>query len=300
MNLQQPIFREVVTRRLAFPEELTEAVTIIRPYDWMIVGTLAAILLAAILWSAIATVPITIHGEGILRGTDTATVLAPRSGMVRRICVGSGIVDAGTILMEILPDSLPIGKRTQTLITGTCAGSLDNHTTTIQVAAPFRARLVEIRANLGDQVTSNTPLLVLAPADQPLQAVLFVQQNLAHRIRPGQVVRLTSEMFPSGNRGTYLFGKVSQVSSNSLPDSGLRQVLDREDLVRDFIFRGLRVRVDVSLDGYGDNHGDLEISSSKDLGSMMPVGARVVSDILVARERPIVWFLRRARLSGSE
>lgn len=208
MNPQQPIFREVVTRRLAFPEELTEAVTIIRPYDWLIVGTLAAMLLAAILWSAIATVPITIHGEGILCGAGAA--------------------------------------------------------------------------------------------DQPLQAVLFVQQNLANRIRPGQVVRLTSEMFPLGKRGSYLSGNVSQVSSHFVSDSGLRQVLDQEDLVRDFIFRGLRVRVDVSLDGYSDNHSDLEMSPSKDLGPTAHVGARVMGDILVARERPIVWLLRRARLSESE
>jgi hypothetical protein len=301
MDHQQSVFREAVTRRLAFPEELTEAVTIIRPYDWMIVGALTVILLAAFLWSLIATVPITIHGEGILRAPGTATVLAPRSGIVRRICVGDGVVDAGAVLMAILPDGLPVSERAQKVVTNACAGGQDGHTPLIQVAAPFRARLIEMRANSGDQVTINMPLLVLAPADQPLQATLFVQQNLAHRILPGQAVRLTSEMFPVDKRGGYLLGKVTQVSFHSLSDSGLRQTLDQEDLVRDFIFRGLRVRVDVSLYGYVDSHRDSEMSSSKDLDSTAQVaGARVVGDILVARERPIVWILRHARLRGSE
>lgn len=275
MDRQQPIFREIVTHRLAFPEELTEGVTIIRPCDWMILGTFAMILLAAILWGSIDTIPDTVYGQGIIRYAGTTPVFAPQSGVVRSISVGNGIVDAGTTMVELIPSSLPAAESPRTA--------------TIRLAAPFRARVVEVIATPGDRVTTNTPLYVIAPAGQPLQAVLFVQPNLAAGIRPGLKVQLKSGAYAPGKEANPLSGKVSWISSYPSSDSGLRQVLDQEVLVRDCIARGLRLRVDVMLDEYGDHNS-----------GNPPFGASVGGDILVSREHPILWLLRPTQVKGSE
>jgi multidrug resistance efflux pump len=282
---------------LAFPEELTEAVTITRRSDWLILGTLAALLLAGILWSSIDTLPVTAQGEGILRVAGSITVVAPRPGVVSRICVDGGIVEAGTVLVEIYPGSLPVPEPPALQASSACEMNQGNRGPAIRVTAPFRARLVEVRAAPGDQVTTNMPLAILVPADQPLQAVLFVQSNLVGRIRAGMPVQLTSET-SSTEKGGYIFGRVSHVPASPESDAGLRQLLDEERLIRDCIVRGLRLRVDVSLDEHENHHSTLP--TAQDLKSDAPLGATIVGDILLAREHPIVWLVHSAQVSGSE
>jgi hypothetical protein len=67
MQEQGKIFRKVAVDRLSSPDELTEMASFTRPYDWLILCVVGALLLGAIVWSSVAKLPIMTEGSGVLQ-----------------------------------------------------------------------------------------------------------------------------------------------------------------------------------------------------------------------------------------
>ena len=70
MQEQGKIFRKVAVDRLSSPDELTEMASFTRPYDWLILCVVGALLLGAIGWSSVAKLPIMTEGSGVLQRSE--------------------------------------------------------------------------------------------------------------------------------------------------------------------------------------------------------------------------------------
>lgn len=83
--------RRTPPQRLQSPEELDRLVTITTPLGWFALGTVGFVVLAAVVWGFVGSVPTTVSGEGILlRGGRIANVVALGTGKVATLDVAVG------------------------------------------------------------------------------------------------------------------------------------------------------------------------------------------------------------------
>lgn len=95
-------------QRLQSPEELDRLVTITTPLGWFALGTVGFVVLAALVWGFIGSIPTTVNGKGILlRGGRIATVVSLGTGKVSQLDVGVGDkVQAGQVVGAITQPTL--------------------------------------------------------------------------------------------------------------------------------------------------------------------------------------------------
>jgi HlyD family secretion protein len=94
--------------RLRSPEELDRLVTVTTPLGWFALGTVGFVVLAALLWGFVGSIPTTVQGDGILlRGGRIASVVALGTGKVTELSVQVGDrVHAGQIVGSITQPTL--------------------------------------------------------------------------------------------------------------------------------------------------------------------------------------------------
>jgi HlyD family secretion protein len=74
------IFRKVALDRLASPEQLDQLMQVTTPKGWLGLGTLGALLIAAVIWSIIGTIPERIPGQAILLRSGGVFEVVSQSG----------------------------------------------------------------------------------------------------------------------------------------------------------------------------------------------------------------------------
>jgi multidrug efflux pump subunit AcrA (membrane-fusion protein) len=285
IDKREDVFRKRVVARLSVPDELTEPLAIARPRDWLILAGLGLIVGSAIVWAAIGRLAVTVQGAGVLHSSAaTQEIRATVPAQVLRVRAVSGAtVDAGSPLIELQPATLRKSD-------GTARDQNGNQNAKLQtIVSPFRARVVEIAVKPGDDISADTRLLTLEPADAELQAVLFLPDSMAGQIHSGLEVWLSPKAFPAQQYGL-LHGIVSNVAPSPTSDAGVKQLLRDEAFARSCLQQHMRVRVDVKLrrdEGQPDRHWP----SGNGADQPLDTGAQVNGEIVLNRERPIQWVL---------
>ena len=80
---QRKIFRQQALEQLSSPEQLDQLLQVTSRKSWIAIGTLAAGVLAALVWSVLGQIPITVDGTGIL--VHPRRVVSLQSPASRRI-----------------------------------------------------------------------------------------------------------------------------------------------------------------------------------------------------------------------
>lgn len=90
------------------PEELDRLVTVTTPLGWFALGTVGFVVLAALVWGFVGSIPTTVKGDGILlRGGRIASVVALGTGKVASLTVAVGDrVTAGQVVGSITQPTL--------------------------------------------------------------------------------------------------------------------------------------------------------------------------------------------------
>lgn len=102
------VFRKVSLERLASPEQLDQLLQVTRPSGWLALGSLAAILVAALVWGFAGTIPTEARGGGmLLRRGGVSDLVAAASGQVEELLVAVGDpVEKGQVVAKIRQDGL--------------------------------------------------------------------------------------------------------------------------------------------------------------------------------------------------
>lgn len=97
------IFRKKSLERLASPERLDELMQITSPRLWIALASVAALLLFALIWGVVGSIPTKVQGQGIiLKNGGLFAVSALDSGQVRSINAKVGeVVDAGQVIAHL-------------------------------------------------------------------------------------------------------------------------------------------------------------------------------------------------------
>ncbi|MEP9380562.1 NHLP bacteriocin system secretion protein [Aquabacter sp. CN5-332] len=157
MSGSDPLFRPQAVASLAVGDDHHDALRVMRPRLWGAGLALVALVVGAVAWSAVFTVPISVDGEGIVLSPGRIIdVVADATGQIRELTVGPGdIVELGMVVARVEQPDLRLKL-------GVARGELDD-------ALRFRDALVRFQereaaeekavrtarlASLGDRVAA--------------------------------------------------------------------------------------------------------------------------------------------------
>jgi len=102
------IFRKVALERLSSPEQLDQLMQVTRPQGWLALAALLALILAALAWGVLGSIPTEALGQGILlRQGGVSELVAAGSGQVEEVLVRVGdTLEKGQAVARIRQESL--------------------------------------------------------------------------------------------------------------------------------------------------------------------------------------------------
>lgn len=91
------LFRQAALDRISSPDQLDQAVRVVRPIHGVGVVAVLVIVLAGFVWSVLSTAPVSVRGQGILLSAEgVAVVSSPSEGRIESILIEPGdVVRAG-------------------------------------------------------------------------------------------------------------------------------------------------------------------------------------------------------------
>lgn len=100
---ENQLFRKAAIEKLASPERLDVLMQVTSPVGWVAVGTVAFILVCAVVWSVFGSIPYRIVGEGILmRGGGLRELRASGEGVITKLNLTlDGSVKSGQLVAEV-------------------------------------------------------------------------------------------------------------------------------------------------------------------------------------------------------
>lgn len=102
------IFRKVALERLSSPEQLDQLMQVTNPRGWLALGAFGALLLAALSWAVLGSIPTDATGEGILlRQGGVSNLVAAEPGQVEELLVSVGdVIEKGQVVANVRQEEL--------------------------------------------------------------------------------------------------------------------------------------------------------------------------------------------------
>ena len=164
------IYRRRALERISTPEQLDRAVRVTSPQRWIALSSLLLVVLAALLWAFIATVPTKLTGPAYLLPLGgLREVEAPISGTLEELDVAQGDhVVSGQIVAKVRS---PEGS-------------------SVIVTAPTTGVVNETDAVIRSYVGAGERLALVEPVGWPLVLYSYVPTDSAADLAPGTPVRI--------------------------------------------------------------------------------------------------------------
>ena len=157
--MSSKIFRKASLQRLSSPEQLDQMIQVTNPRGWIALATVGGLLLTAILWSFLGSIPTKVQGRGIL---------IKSGGVFEVVSVGSGqVTDIAVEVGDEVTEGQAIAR----------------------IAQPqLREELQQARANLRELKAQYASVQRFSRQDLQLQTTYVEQQraNLEQSIRIGE------------------------------------------------------------------------------------------------------------------
>jgi HlyD family secretion protein len=103
LEQKRHLFRKESLERLSSPERLDQLMEVVNPKSWISLASLGLLITAALLWSILGRIPITVEGRGILIYPRTVVPLQSKSsGQLIALTIGVGdVVKEGQVIGTI-------------------------------------------------------------------------------------------------------------------------------------------------------------------------------------------------------
>ena len=271
------LFRAKALRRLSSPDQLDQLVRITSPRSWLALVALAAVIVAALVWSVAGSVPRTVSGEAILTEPGGITnVPVTAAGLIFGVEVAPG---------EVISEGQVVARLHPTTSAGTPAA-----TTAIPVTSPRDGRVVELLASPGDIVDVGDLIISIEGADDVVVAYVYVPDGPGKQVEPGMRVQLSPASVDASQYG-YLIGRVERVSEYPATERGLTQLLSNDQLVQRFLDEGPTLQVIVTLEEDPATPSGYRWSSPEGPPFEVSHGTLATGAIVLDEQRPIDFVL---------
>jgi multidrug efflux pump subunit AcrA (membrane-fusion protein) len=298
-------YRQIALERLSSPEQLDQVLQVTHLRSWLALTALGVLLLMALVWSVVGTIPTKISAPGMLiRPGGLFDLFAPGEGNVVDVLVKEGqVVEKGQVVARLNQPSLAAEVEDARIhIAGMTAGSDERReaeralavveqrlATASLVRSPHPGRILEIKVRPGDVVGRGAPIVSLQLADQEgtgIQAVVYVPAANGKSVLPGMPVQISPTTAAREEYG-FLIGRVTYVSEFPSTREGMMRVLANEGLVANLSAQGAPFAVWAELLPDPSSRSGYRWSSSK--GSQLTVNSGTLCEVFITtrEQRPI-------------
>jgi hypothetical protein len=212
--MTRSIFRKVALERLSSPEQLDQLMKITTPRSWLALTGFAFILVAALVWAFVGSIPTQVSGPVIFIKTGgIKNIVSSESGQIRQILVEAGdVVVQGAVIAEVVGDE---GGQPA------------------EVISPYNGRILEVRLDNNSIVDRGTPLvsLELVGDNIQLEAVMYVSSVEGKKLSSGMDVQLVPSTVRPEEFG-FMYGKITSIGQFPATSQGILRLLGSEDLVQ--------------------------------------------------------------------
>lgn len=240
------IFRKTATDRLSSPEQLDKLLIVISPKFWLGLICILVLLVASVIWMAVATIPVQVNFKGIVSNPQGLLAIHSKiSGSIATMPIQKGqAVSKNDVLftLTVLDLDQKIQSKQDEIrliqkdIESTSKGNADNPSLTNLrlkmldaqsqldtlekekqnwvVTSPINGVLDRLEVNLGDIITPSTVLVIiqqnLAKGEKP-QVFSYIPLEYQNRIVPGMDADIDILTFDPNVHNSF-HGKVIHVS----------------------------------------------------------------------------------------
>jgi HlyD family secretion protein len=163
-------------------------------------------------------------------------------------------------------------------------------TETTRVLAPATGRITELRVTERMTVQAAQSLFGVEPAGDGLEARLYVPSRQGKLVEPGMPVRLEPATAPRAEFGA-LLAEMSWVAAFPATPSGMRSVLQNEELVRSFLRGGPPFSARAELLPDPGSASGYRWTSEAGRGLALSSGTPVRATVVVRRQAPVTLLL---------
>lgn len=316
--MSQGLFRDVSLQRLSSPEQLDELIKVTSPRAWFALVAIGCILISAIAWGFLGSIPAKIYGHGILLNDGGVIYIKHHtSGQVidNRFKLGD-LVKKGDIVARIevpqlvaeiisLQSSLYEMEGNQRVDTPEYK-SVEKKVIQLQqelvyksqIVSQIDGRILEMNLNKGSIIQPGEPLVTLEQysGTVKMEAVVYVPAERGGIIQPGMEAQVSPAIVNKEEHG-FMLGRVISVSEYPATTQSMMQTLGNENLVS--LLAGQGAPLMVRIDLIRDDNTESGYKWSSPGGPPMSIhsGTIVQSAVIINREKPInmvIPLLKRA------
>lgn len=264
--LQPGKFRHKALQRMSSPEQLDQMLRVTLPRRWLGLAGLLILVAAAVVWSAIATVPTTLSGPGyLLPQGGLREVQAPSSGIVGGLSTSTGLHVVSQQQIGTVTDA---------------AGHA------VAVRAPETGIVTEADTVDHAYVTAGDRLGLVQPVGWPLVVYDYVPTDVAADLRAGVEVHVN---FGAGIGQAFGFaeGHVASVSQFPATVERLQFILQDSSTIDSVRKLGPSNEVVISMDQSASTPSGLVWGSGSGPGGALPAGLPSKVTFVVGSHHPI-------------
>lgn len=154
MSDPKKLFRKAALDKMASPERLDEMMEVTAPAGWMALLALGLVLVGAVIWGVVGSIPIKVQGQGILiRGEAVLDVTAASGGRISEISVGTGdIVEPGDVVAKIAQPDLALRiQNTEEELQSLLSQSEQQKTSSGRIVAQLEQQRRDLREKVSTQ-----------------------------------------------------------------------------------------------------------------------------------------------------
>lgn len=277
------IFRPGPLEKLSNPEQLDTLLVVVTPKMWISIVCLLILLFCFVLWAIFGSIPITVHGRGIIMKQD------------ERIMTVNTIVD-GTIKTIYVKQGEKIKKDTSIadiIDYQRSKNSTNPQTELYKIKSPIDGNVLELLANEGETVQRGSHIISLESINNentPFEVYSYFPIEQGKRININTTAYIAVSTVDTQEYG-FLIGKVSKISKLAVSRDSIAKMIYNKELV-DYLAPGdnavIEVRIALEIDPNTNNY---QWTSSKQPSNALSTGTVCTVQATVHRIRPIYYML---------
>lgn len=264
--MSQKIFRQAALDKLATPEELDKMIQVTNLRGWIALGGLALIVVAALAWSILGSLPTVVKAGGVLiRQDGIQDIQLPNGGLVTNLTLQPGdLVKQGQVIAQVR----------------------DDNGVTKPLTSPFTGTILEVLVSNNTAVKPQSTVARIEEDSKPLKSILLLSLADGKQIKPGTRVQLSPSTVQSEEYGQ-LLGTVSFVSQLPVSPESLLNQLKSPALVTALGGDAPAIEVDVTLDADPSTPSGLKWTTPTGPPFKLSNGTLCVANLVVGEQRPL-------------
>jgi HlyD family secretion protein len=162
------------------------------------------------------------------------------------------------------------------------------------VKSTVAGRVVEIKKNIGDRVTSGEVIAVVEPESAVMEPVVYVNSTTGKKIRPGMEAQVAPTTVKREEFG-FMRGRITSVGDYPVTPQAVQMAVANQALAQELIGSSAKIEVRASLVPSTKTPSGFAWSSSTGPPFRIQSGTRVVVSVVVERRAPVTLVLPMIR-----